>query len=86
MSRGSRREARIDEAEDAIVMFSRWIPGASCIPRAATLAAFASAKGYKVNVVMGLNRERLGGHAWVEIDGASHLVDDPAEFREVRRW
>jgi hypothetical protein len=53
----------------AVAATSRYVPGASCLPRALALHALLERVGHKARVCVGLDRcpgGDIGGHAWVE--------------------
>ena len=64
---------------DAIARAARWVPGATCLVRAAALVDWLRADGLDARLRIGVRRD--GGlpraHAWVELDGAP-LGEDAA--------
>ena len=53
----------------SVAVTSRYVPGASCLPRALALRALLEHAGHPARVCVGLSRcadGELGGHAWVE--------------------
>jgi hypothetical protein len=68
----------------SVVVTSRYVPGASCLPRALALRALLEHAGQPARVCVGLNRcadGELGGHAWVEgADGRPIAGQEPEAY------
>lgn len=66
----------------AVSRAARWVPGATCLVRAAALARWLRAHGAPAVLRIGVRREAqaLRAHAWVELDGVA-LDEDAASLR-----
>lgn len=66
----------------AVARVARWVPGATCLVRAAALARWLRSRAAPAVLRIGVRREAetLRAHAWVELDGVA-LGEDAATLR-----
>ena len=79
------REARLASVRRLLTQGGRLVISGNCLERSLVLYRFLGEVGASPTLVMGLNRDdaKVGGHAWVELDGEPLAQETVGQFVPV---
>ena len=79
------REARLRSVRRMLTQGGRLVISGNCLERSLVLYRFLGEVGASPTLVMGVNRDqaKVGGHAWVELDGEPLAEEKVSQFVPV---
>lgn len=80
-----RRDARLAAVRQMLAHGGRLVISRNCLERSLILHRFLGEVGASPRLVMGVNKndERVGGHAWIELDGTPLADETTRQFVPV---